>query len=238
MPKDYYSILGVGKGASADEIKKAYRAMAMKYHPDKNKEKGSEDRFKEINEAYAVLSDPEKRQQYDTYGSDQFNQRYSSEDIFKGFNFEDILKNMEGMGFSPFGGSPFGNFEEPEHTGVNLNLSFEDIERGMDREFEVQRNKRCEHCNGSGGEPGSKLTKCDTCNGSGRRRIEQNTMFGRFQAVTVCNVCGGRGKTYEKLCRECRGNGKVLVREKFRVKVEKEGKDKDDPDKKKRFWTF
>lgn len=246
MAKDYYEVLGVPKSATQDQIKKAYRELALKYHPDRNKDKAATEKFKEANEAYAVLSDPEKRKRYDTFGPDQFNQQYSQEDIFRGANFQDIFKDLfgsgafGGMGGSPFGGSPFGE-EMQQPNAVNLTLSFEDIQNGMNREFQVQHYKRCPNCSGTGGEPGSKQTKCSACNGMGRRRVQQNTMFGRFEMITTCDKCGGRGKTFEKACKTCHGHGQILVTEKFRVKVENVGTtdNRDDPkDHRRRFGVF
>ncbi len=223
MAKDYYNILGVPKTASLDQIKKAYRELALKYHPDRNKEKGAEEHFKEINEAYAVLGDEQKRKQYDAYGPAGFGQRYSDEDIFRNFNFEDIFQGMQEnlFDFQTFGGGQFGGFQQQEQTGVTVNLSFKDIEKGLDKEFEVQRYKTCSNCRGSGGEPGSKEVKCPGCNGAGRRRIQQNSFLGRFEMITTCDKCGGRGRVYEKICRACRGNGKVVVTERFRIRAEK-----------------
>jgi molecular chaperone DnaJ len=230
MAKDYYGVLGVSKTATAEQIKDAYRSLAMKYHPDRNKEKNAEEKFKEINEAYAVLSDPAKRKQYDTFGPEDFRQRYTEEDIFKGFNFEDVIREFQeqmftgGFGTGQFGGDMFSS-EPPEQTGVNLYLSFDDIEKGVDREFEVQRYKTCDNCRGSGGEPGSKQIKCPQCNGSGRMHIQQNTLFGRFDMVSTCNKCGGRGKTFEKACHVCKGHGRVVVKERFKITAEKSGKE-------------
>src|SRR5271170_4052098 len=134
MAKNYYEVLGIGKTASAEQIKGAYRELALKYHPDRNKDKNATEKFKEINEAYAVLGDEQKRKQYDSYGPAGFGQKYSEEDIFRNFNMEDLFQNMQGsmFDFQNFG----GGFQEPEQTGVTLNLSFNDIEKGMDREFE------------------------------------------------------------------------------------------------------
>ncbi|MDE1860839.1 MAG: DnaJ domain-containing protein [Candidatus Micrarchaeota archaeon] len=236
MEKDYYQILGVPKDASQEQIKKAYRELALKFHPDRNKSKDAEERFKAINEAYAVLGDEQKRKQYDSYGPEGFNQRFTEEDIFRGFNFDEIFKGMQDsmFGFSNFGPG-FGG-AEPEQAGVNLYMSFEDLERGIDREFEVQRYRRCGNCRGSGGEPGSKQLKCSSCNGSGRKRIQQNTPFGRFEAITTCGNCGGRGRIFEHVCRTCNGNGRILITERFRIKAEKADEDKDDT--RRRFGIF
>jgi len=233
MAKDYYDILGVKKNASQEEIKGAYRALALKYHPDRNKNKDAEEHFKEINEAYAVLSDSQKRQQYDAFGPEGFGQRYSEDDIFRGFNFDDIFKefqeNVFTVGFGPFGADMGGMAQEPEQTGVNLYMPFDDLERGFDREYEVQRQKVCDRCNGTGGEPGSKQTKCDRCNGTGRRHIQQNTFFGRFDMVSTCDKCKGKGKTYDKSCKECKGRGRIIVNEKFRIRAEKTNKKQEKP---------
>ncbi|MGI0100243.1 MAG: DnaJ domain-containing protein [Candidatus Micrarchaeaceae archaeon] len=241
MAKDYYKVLGVGKSASADEIKKAYRELALKYHPDRNKNKDAEETFKQINEAYAVLSDPEKRKQYDSFGPEGFGRRFTEDDIFRGFNFEDIIREFQDNMFSGNFGTQFGGemFSQQEQTGVNLYLSFDDIEKGVDREFQVQRYKTCTNCRGSGGEPGSKLVKCEACGGAGRKHIQQSTIFGRLDMVTACSKCGGNGKVYEKRCSACSGKGKVVVTERFRVKAEpEEPKSKDDRKQKGRFGIF
>lgn len=225
MAKNYYEVLGIGKNATAEQIKEAYRKLVLKLHPDVNKDSKAEAKMQELNEAYAVLGDQQKRKQYDTFGPEGFGQRYTEDDIFRGFNFEDIIRefqeNMFAGGFG--GGGPFTSdmFSPPEQQGVNVYMSFDDIEKGIDKEFEVQHYQTCSNCKGSGGEPGSKQIKCSECNGSGRKHIQQNTMFGRFDMVSTCNKCGGRGKTFEKQCKICRGNGRVIVKERFRVKVDK-----------------
>lgn len=241
-------MLGVSKSASQEEIKKAYRVLAMKHHPDRNKEKGAEDRFKEINEAYAVLGDPEKRRQYDTFGPEGFNQRFSEEDIFRNFNMEDILNSMGfgvNFGMGGGGGNPFSEIfqqQQQEQTGVNVYLGFDEIEQGMDKEFEVERYKTCRHCNGSGGDPDSKQVRCDKCNGAGRIRVRKSLGgFAVFDTVTVCDKCRGRGKSYERQCKECHGRGGMVVRERFKVTAHKVG-GKDSKEGKegsgKRFWVF
>lgn len=232
--RDYYEILGVKKNASEDEIKRAYRELALKLHPDRNKSKDATEKFKEINAAYAVLGDPAKRQQYDSVGPERFNQNYSEEDIFRGFNTEDIFRdifgNLGGMGGF---GDMFGQ-EEQQQTGVNLYLSFDDLEKGVNKEFSVQHYKICGNCRGSGGEPGSKQTRCPACNGSGRRHMQQNTPFGRLQVMTTCDRCGGRGKSFEHICRDCNGNGRIVVTDKFRIKAERADKESGGP--KRKFW--
>ncbi|MDE1865384.1 MAG: DnaJ domain-containing protein [Candidatus Micrarchaeota archaeon] len=239
MSGDYYKILGVGKNATQDEIKSAYRSLALKYHPDRNKDKGAEDHFKQVNEAYAVLSDPEKRRQYDTFGQAGFNQRFSQEDIFRNFNFDDIFRDFGFGGGFDFGDiGPFGGYQEPEQTGVNLYLSFDDLNRGVEREFEVQHVKRCDHCGGTGGEPGSKQVKCSTCDGRGQRRVQRNMGFASFSMISPCDKCRGRGKIYDKACKECRGEGRVIVRERFTIKAGKPGGSDKKEDTRRKFGVF
>ena len=228
MTQDYYGILGVPKNASQDQIKNAYRELALKYHPDRNKSKDAEAKFKEINAAYAVLGNPEKRKQYDAFGPEGFNRRFTEEDIFRGFNFDDIFRNLQEMGF---GGGPFGagfGQEQQEQAGVNLYISFDDINRGFDKEFQVEHYGKCGNCNGTGGEPGSKQVRCAACNGKGTVHSQQRTPFGVFSFSSTCNACGGRGRTYEKVCHVCRGTGRVTVKERFRVKADKVGKESKD----------
>lgn len=233
---DYYSVLGVPKDASLDQIKKAYRELALKYHPDRNKSKDAESKFKEINAAYAVLSNPQKRSEYDAYGPEGFGKKFSQEDIFRGFNFEDIFQDLQSNMFSNLGGQDFQGGFGGEPQGVNINLSFDDIDKGVDREFEVQRYKICTNCGGNGGEPGSKDSRCPACNGSGMRRVRQNTFLGSFEMVTTCERCHGRKKVFEKTCHVCRGNGRVLVTERFRVRAEKSGAGSSD--NRRRFGVF
>lgn len=235
MAKDYYEVLGVPKNASEEQIKKAYRELALKYHPDRNKEKGAEEKFKEINAAYAVLGEAEKRRQYDSFGAEQFGRQYSEEDIFRNFNTEEMFKsvfNNFGQFEDMFGGGGGGG----EANGVTLQLSFDDIEKGMDKEFTVQHYKVCSHCKGVGGEPGTKQNRCSTCNGTGRRMMMHNTILGRIQMAVPCDRCSGRGKTFDRLCTVCRGAGRVVATEKFRVKVENTGKET--TERKKKYGMF
>ena len=235
MEKDYYKTLGVSKDATREQIKDAYRRLVLKYHPDVNKDPKAQAKMQELNEAYAVLNDEQKRAQYDSFGPDQFGQRFSEEDIFRGFDTDDIIRNIFGSGFGQFGDVFSQAAQASQQSEVNLRLSFDDIERGIDREFEVQRYKVCQNCRGSGGEPGSKQLRCPSCNGSGRRQVRTNTPFGSFQMLATCDRCGGRGRIHEKVCQACRGQGQTLVTERFRVKVENTDKD---AGKGKRFGMF
>ncbi|MEM0200897.1 MAG: molecular chaperone DnaJ [Candidatus Micrarchaeaceae archaeon] len=220
MSDDFYEVLGVSKNASQDEIKKAYRELALKYHPDRNSGKDAEEKFKKINEAYAVLGNEDKRKQYDAYGPEKFNQQYSEEDIFRGFNINDIFKDM---GFNiDFGNGRF-SYGSDNVRGNDLlykmRLSFMESAKGINKTIEVKHIAKCKHCSGSGGEPGSKIVKCNICRGSGTVKKVVNTFFGAMQTVTTCNECGGAGSFYEKKCKECRGKGGVSLTEKIDVKI-------------------
>lgn len=231
--RDYYEILGVKKGASKDELKDAYRTLAMKYHPDRNKDPGAEEKFKELSEAYAVLSDDEKRATYDQYGHSGFDQRYSQEDIFRSANFEDIFREF---GFGGMGGSPFGDMFFSSIFGdtprsrrsrgrgsdlrYDLPITLEEAASGATKELTFKRNKACDRCKGSGAEPGSKISACKTCGGQGQvRQSRRLGPFGSFTSVTTCPTCGGQGKMAEKACRQCNGEGTVLSTEKISVDI-------------------
>ncbi len=228
MPDDYYKVLGVQKGASADEIKKAYRELALKYHPDRNPDKEATERFKEVNEAYAVLSDPEKRRQYDAYGPAGFGQKYSEEEIFRNFDFEQIFKDIGiNFGFGS-GGQPFGSFFEQgaarqggegQSILYRMELPLDEIADGVQKEISVRHVKVCDRCKGSLAEPGTKVIRCPECGGTGRIVTTTNTFFGRMQSVAACRRCGGRGKSYEKRCRKCNGKGGVVDTERIMVTI-------------------
>ncbi len=223
--RDYYDVLGVRKDASAEEIKKAYRELALKYHPDRNKSKEAEATFKGINEAYAVLGNEEKRRRYDAYGPEQFGQRYSQEDIFRGFDFQDIFRdlginiNFGSGGFDPFGGLFGGGSGGRSELHYPISLALEEIASGVKKNIEIKHVRKCGHCGGTGGEPGYKLIRCSQCNGTGRVRRTTTTMFGRMQMVTTCDVCGGRGRGYEKNCRACGGSGGSIGVDKLEISI-------------------
>jgi len=228
MARDYYEILGVPRNATKEEIKQAYRKLALQYHPDRNKSKEAEEKFKEINEAYAVLSDDEKRKEYDMYGAAGFEQRYRPEDIFRGADFSDFEDLFESMGFGPFGfgRDPFDIFgfrEGRRKRGADLQatiqITLEEAAQGISREFEFFKTKRCDVCNGTGGAPGAKLKICPHCNGTGRIRTTRRMGPMTFQTVTTCNHCHGVGKVYEKLCPACGGSGMKREKEKITISV-------------------
>jgi len=223
--RDYYEILGVQKNASKDQIKDAYRKLALQYHPDRNKEASAEDKFKEISEAYAVLSDEQKRTQYDHMGHAAFDQRYSREDIFRGADFDSIFRDM---GFGDlfrtfFGGSGFGGGYERanrgDDIGYNLEITLEDAARGVEKEIHVPRTEKCDVCNGSGAKQGTKVSVCSKCHGAGKVQNMRQSGFGMFVQVVACPQCRGKGKLVENPCSNCSGSGLMRKNRKITVKV-------------------
>lgn len=227
MAKDYYKILGVSQNASQDEIKRAFRELAHKYHPDKNN--GNAEKFKEINEAYQVLSDPEKRQQYDQFGA-TFEQA-QAQGGFSGFDgFRDFSGFAQGFDFSDLGdmfgfGDIFGSGRKKTRATrgrdieVEMQIDFREAVFGAEKILELHKPSICENCGGSGADPQSKINTCHTCGGMGRVQNIQRTFFGSFQTVTTCPACGGEGKKAEQECRECRGSGAVRAFKKLKIKV-------------------
>ena len=220
--RDYYEVLGVSKSASKDEIKKAYRKLSKQYHPDINKEAGADEKFKEIAEAYEVLSDDQKRAQYDQFGHTNPNQGFGGGgfggDFGGGFGgFEDI--------FSTFFGGGGGRRRDPNapRQGADLQytmtISFEDAVFGKETTIEIPREENCDTCKGTGAKPGSKVETCSHCSGSGQMNVEQNTPFGRIVNRTTCRHCGGTGKHIPSKCSTCSGTGKVRKRKKISVKI-------------------
>ena len=229
MATDFYNVLGVSKGASEDEIKKAYRKLAHKYHPDKSG--GDEKKFKEINEAYQVLSDKAKRQQYDQYGqtfeqagrngqgfggggfggfsqggfdfNDFFSQSGSGAE-FGGGAFEDIFSDIFGGG-----GTRSRRRQKGRDIQMDAEITFEEMVNGVRKNIKLYKSAVCEHCKGAGGEPGAGSKKCPTCSGSGQVRKTSRSFFGTFSQVGECPECLGEGVVFEKKCRECGGDGRV-----------------------------
>lgn len=221
--RDFYEVLGIAKGASDTEIKKAYRKAAMKYHPDKfsganeSEKKEAEDKFKEINEAYQILSDENKRAQYDRFGHAAFENGGAGAGGFGGFSggFEDlgdIFGSFFGGngGFGGFGG--FGNSrqrgpEPGEDLRYNLELTLEEAAKGVEKTLKYKRTGTCKTCHGTGAQEGSKMNKCSKCNGTGTIHVTQRTVFGNFQTAQECDVCHGKGEIPEKKCKKCHGTG-------------------------------
>lgn len=220
--RDYYEVLGVSKSASKDEIKKAYRKLSKKYHPDINKEADAADKFKEIKEAYEVLSDDQKKAHYDQFGHTDPNQGFGGGGFGGDFNggfggFEDI--------FSTFFGGGGGRRRDPNapRQGADLQytmtISFEEAVFGKETTIEIPREENCGTCHGNGAKPGTKSENCSHCGGSGQVNVEQNTPFGRIVNRTACRNCGGTGKYIPNKCSTCSGTGKVKKRKKIDVKI-------------------
>jgi len=227
MAKNYYKILGVSKEASDDEIKKSYRKLAHKHHPDKTG--GDEVKFKEINEAYQVLSDKTKRQQYDQFGQtfDQARGGGFSGFDFSGFqkgygNFEFGSENFEDIFSDIFGGN-FGGRRTRAKSGqdiqVDVEISFEEMVKGAERVFNLYKRMKCDVCQGTDGELGIKDETCSTCHGSGKIRKTSRSFFGTFSQVAACPDCEGKGKIYSKKCHQCGGDGMVKMNQEINVRV-------------------
>ena len=235
--KDYYEILGVSKDASKTDIKKAYRKLALKFHPDKNPSKDAEDKFKEISEAYAVLYDDEKRKLYDNYGHAGIDQRFTSEDIFRGADFGDIFRGMGfdigfDIGFEDilerFFGHGMGGFNRRTTHKIrgadlryDIEISLEDAYKGLETTIRVTRTETCENCDGSGSKPGTSPKRCPACDGTGQLRQSRRTAFGMFTQITTCNRCKGEGTIIDTPCPECKGKGLVQKTRSIELKIPK-----------------
>lgn len=217
--RDYYETLDVERNASKDEIKKAYRKLALQYHPDKNKAKDAEERFKEISEAYAVLHDDEKRKMYDQYGHAGIDQRYTTEDIFRGADFNDIFRGMGfDFGFDDIFSQFFGRQTRSDQRArvqrgndirYDIEIRLEDAYKGVETEIQVPRTEVCETCRGSGAKPGTSPKRCLQCNGTGELQQSRRTAFGMFTQIGACPRCQGQGTIIEQPCPTCRGRGVV-----------------------------
>lgn len=217
MAIDYYKILEVNKDASDDEIKKSYRKLAMKYHPDRNKEKEAETKFKEISEAYEVLSDPQKRQHYDQYGTSD--PRAGGFGGFgSGFNPEDIFNQFRNAGFGGFGGFNPGRTKGPD-LSIKIKLTLREILDGCKKNINVTRHDLCNSCHGNGSLNGTSLATCGSCNGSGRRVIVQQTQFGQMRQESICNSCMGTGKRIATPCPTCHGETFIATEQTIEVDI-------------------
>lgn len=228
MSKDYYEILGLEKGASKEEVKKAYKRLAKKYHPDISKEPDAAQKFKEVSEAASVLGDEQKRQQYDQFGktyNESTGHGFDFGDFgfgrggFEGFDLNDIFDSIFGGG-----GSPFGNSRRSQRSRrgadlqYNLEVSLEDVAFGAEKEIKFKRNVTCSKCNGTGADKESDVINCSTCNGTGVQTVLRQTPFGRIQTQSTCHNCGGRGKEIKNKCSKCNGSG--IEEEETKLKVD------------------
>ncbi|MBW2976335.1 molecular chaperone DnaJ [Candidatus Woesearchaeota archaeon] len=226
MPKDYYKVLGVDKNATKEEVKKAYKRLAKKYHPDLNKGEDAAEKFKEINEAAAVLADDEKRSQYDKFGTtaDQFRG-------FEGFDFSDFMSDVGGFGFdfdsifeSFFRGGPFGSRRRrgPRRGAdlrYDLEITLEEAAAGTTKHVIIPRLEQCTKCHGSGAESESDIVNCPECNGSGIQKRTQRTPFGIFSTTATCGKCRGEGRYIKNECAVCDGTGVVKKTRKLEIKI-------------------
>lgn len=211
--KDYYQVLGLQKGASKDEVKKAFRKLASKYHPDKKT--GDEEKFKEISEAYAVLGDDKKKAEYDAYGHSFSGAGGGAQGGFGGFNWSDFQQAAGNGGFEfDFGdifGDMFGGAQRRQSRGrdisIDIELPFKEAIFGTTRKVLLTKNNTCTECQGSGAKTGTSMTSCSTCNGNGRVRETRNSIMGSFQTVRECSVCHGTGEVPKEKCPTCAGSG-------------------------------
>src|ERR687890_165839 len=237
--RDYYEVLGIQRSANKEEIKNSYRKLALQYHPDRNKSPGAEEKFKEISEAYAVLSDDEKRKRYDTYG------HVGAEEVFRGSeaNFDEVFKDMGFGGFRDifeqiFGGGGRGGFGSARNDPFGFGFSFgggrrkgrdiiydvelllEEVLKGRKDEIELPKLEKCSNCGGGGSAPGTKPRKCTVCNGQGQtRRVYSQNRFSTFVSLEPCRTCQGQGEIIDKPCAVCNGSGRFKKNKKLKLEI-------------------
>jgi len=219
--RDYYEVLGVSKTASDDEIKKAYRSLAKKYHPDVSTEENAEEKFKEVQEAYDVLSDPQKREQYNQFGHD--GPQFGGAGGFSGFGgqgfggFEDIFSAFFGGGQSQRKSQ--NGPQRGRNLKVSVNLTFEEAAFGIEKEISLNKYDTCKDCSGTGAMSKNDIGVCNQCHGTGKVMVEQNSIFGRVRTESVCPSCGGTGKTIKNKCTTCKGEGRIKTQSKIKVRI-------------------
>jgi len=219
--RDYYEVLGISKGASEDEIKKAYRKMAKKYHPDANRDNPQEaqEKFKEVNEANEVLSNPEKRAQYDQFGHAAFEGGAGAGGFGGGGGFSDIFDMFFSGGAGGFGGARRPGPEKGSDLRYDLEISFEEAAFGKETEIQIQRMDNCKECHGSGAAPGTHPETCPQCHGTGQVQQIHDTPFGRMVNARPCSRCRGTGTLINSPCRHCHGKGQVRAKRKINIKI-------------------
>lgn len=226
--RDYYEVLGIGKSASADEIKKAYRRLAVKYHPDK--EGGDEAKFKEASEAYEVLKDSSKRQRYDQFGHAGVGGNGGPQaggNPFGGFGGQGATFDFDDLGLGDIFGQFFGGGQGQRQSrqargrdvATDVSLTFEEAVFGAEKTLNLALDDACSHCKGDTVEPGYALKTCQTCKGSGQQTRVMNTIFGQIQQATICQTCEGGGKVPEKVCTVCRGKGTERKKQEVKIKI-------------------
>ncbi|MFH1391505.1 MAG: molecular chaperone DnaJ [Candidatus Diapherotrites archaeon] len=223
MAKDYYNILGIQRGTSQEEIKKAYKKLAKKYHPDISKETDAEQKFKDVQHAYSVLGDEQKRRNYDQFGeqSERFGQGGFQGFGGEGFDFSDIFESFGfgGGGFEDIFGQGRRGPRRGEDIIVKLSLSFEEAAFGTKKEIEVDRIEECDNCKGSGAKPGTKIVTCNVCNGSGMEKQIRRTFLGTIATQSTCRKCKGEGEQVEEPCPDCSGSGREHKRKKISITI-------------------
>jgi molecular chaperone DnaJ len=226
--KDYYETLGVSRDATRDDIKKAYKRLAKKYHPDINKESGSADKFKEISEAAAVLGDDDKRANYDRFGTADVSGGFGGAD-FSGFDFSDFFRQGQGFDFDDLFESFFGGGFRRKARGpqrgsdlrYDLNITLEDCAFGAKKNIVIPRMAKCDRCDGTGAQSSSDIKTCETCHGSGIEKRVQRTVFGIFQQTATCSKCHGQGTVIKNPCPVCDGDGIVKKNVKLEIEIPK-----------------
>ncbi len=217
--EDYYEVLGVDKNASKEEIKKAYKKLAKKYHPDINKSKDAEEKFKKINEAASVLLDDNKRKNYDRFGSNFENTGFGYD--FSNFDFEDLFNDIFGFDFG------FKKKRKAEDIKVELEVTLKDLYYNKEIKFKIEKNEVCDLCKGRGAEKEEDIILCETCKGTGRIRRVKKTIFGSFVSESYCKECNGKGKIIVKPCKKCKGKGIIKKEKTIRLKLKGSYEDKD-----------
>jgi molecular chaperone DnaJ len=216
VKRDYYEVLGVSKDASSEEIKRAFRKLAFQYHPDRNREDGAEAKFKEVNEAYEVLSDADKRAAYDRFGHGGAEGFFGRG--FEGFDFGGFGDIFEAF----FGGTGTATRQAPKRGNdlrYKMSVSFEEAALGCEKEIDITRTERCSTCHGTGSNPGSQPSRCPSCDGTGQIRRVQRSLFGQFINTAVCSQCHGEGRLITDPCRDCKGTGFQKRKRRISVKV-------------------
>jgi molecular chaperone DnaJ len=214
--RDYYEVLSIARDASDEDVKKAFRRLAMQYHPDRNREDGAEAKFKEMNEAYEVLSDPDKRAAYDRFGHVGAESAYARG--FEGFDFGGFGDIFDAF----FGGMTTAARKAPQRGAdlrAEVTITLEDAAFSVEKEIEIVRTELCSQCRGTGARPGTQPTQCPNCNGSGQIRRVQQSLFGRFINTTVCSRCQGEGKIIADPCPQCRGAGRERYHRRLKVNI-------------------
>jgi molecular chaperone DnaJ len=221
MAKDYYATLGVSKDASPEEIKKAYKKLAKKYHPDLNKEAGSEEKFKEISEAAAILGDPKKKEQYDTFGTADPGMGGFNYQDFRGagFNFEDLFEGLFQGGFGGFGGGRRRGPQRGHDLIYELDIDLEEVAKGVKKTVSITKNDICDACDGTGADSKSDLKTCSDCKGHGVQKVTRRTPFGYFSTQTTCKQCEGTGEVIEKPCKKCHAEGKIKKTKQLEIEI-------------------